>query len=371
MNLRGAFPKGFAEKQFKRHEDRTARIFAMEENVDENMGELFKSLKRIDAYENTLVFFLNDNGPNGPRFVGPHRGSKASIHEGGIRSPLLAHWPAQIPASHRSDLLSAHYDLFPTIIDAAGVRKPDTLRIDGVSILGALKGAKVERSNRGIFLQWHRGDHPVPYRNGAIVTERYKLLWPNYGGQFAPKNHGPQLYDLKADPKETNNLVEKKPDVFRSLKRRYDLWFSDVSSTRPNNYDPPRIHVGNPKEILTVLTRQDWRYRGPMGKGWNQNARGHWLIHVEKRGAYDVKIIFSENAQAGQLNFQIGKTRRSAKVAANGKEANLKGCSLPLVTSRLMPFSSMAIWNAECIRSTFRHRKAESRETIAGPKHHR
>lgn len=328
MNLRGTFPKGFPDRQFKRHEDRTARIFAMEENVDENVGKLFKNLKQIGAYENTLVFFLNDNGPNGPRFVGSHRGSKASIYEGGIRSPLLAHWPAKIPAGHTSDLLSAHYDVFPTILEAANVTKPADLKLDGVSILPDLQGRKMERANRGIFLQWHRGDVPVPYRNGAIVTGRYKLLWPNYGGEFAPKNHGPELYDLKADPKETKNLVSAKPEVFRNLKKRYDHWFSDVSSTRPNNYDPPRIHIGNPKERTTVLTRQDWRYRGPIGKGWTPDAHGHWLVTVEKRGKYDVRIIFSENDKPGQLSFQMGKVKRSAKVVANGREARFKGVAL-------------------------------------------
>lgn len=327
-NLRGTFPKGFPERQFKRHEDRTARIFAMEENVDDNVGKLFSSLKTLGASENTLVLFLNDNGPNGPRFVGPHRGSKASIYEGGIRSPLLAVWPRKIPAGTKSDLLSAHYDVLPTILEAAGVKKPAGLKLDGVSILAAMRGAKVERSNRGIFLQWHRGDYPVPYRNGAIVTERYKLLWPNYSGEIPPKNHAPQLFDLKADPKEQNNLATSKPDILKRLKKRYDIWFSDVSATRPNNYDPPRIRIGNPKERMTVLTRQDWRYRGPLGKGWTSDARGHWLVTVEKRARYDVRIIFSEHQQAGQLTLQIGKVKRTSEVTANGGEVRFKG--LPL-----------------------------------------
>ncbi|RMD61813.1 MAG: arylsulfatase, partial [Alphaproteobacteria bacterium] len=222
LDLRGAFPKEFPERQFKRHEDRTARIFAMEENIDENVGKLFAELKRMGAYENTLVFYLNDNGPNGPRRVGPHRGAKGTIYEGGIRSPLLAVWPKQIPAGTKSDLLSAHYDVFPTILEAAGVEKPAGVKLDGVSLLPALRGQRVERTDRGIFLQWHRGDYPVPYRNGAIITERYKLLWPNYGGEIPPKNHGPELYDLKADPKETRNLASSHPEIFKRLKRRYD-----------------------------------------------------------------------------------------------------------------------------------------------------
>jgi len=306
--------------------DTTARVYAMEENIDENVGRLFARLKKIGAYENTLVMYLNDNGPNGPRFVGPHRGNKGQIAEGGIRSPLLAHWPAKIPAGQKSDLLSAHYDVFPTVLAAAGVKKPAGLKIDGLSMLDAMRGAKVKRGDRGIFLQWHRGDHPVPYRNGGIVTERYKLSWPNFGN-FAPPNHGPELYDLKTDPGETRNLAKAKPDVLKRLKRRYDFWFSDVSATRPNNFDPPRIHIGNDAERTTVLTRQDWRYPGA-GNGWAREAKGHWLVTVERGGAYDIKVLCSEENVVGELELAVGKVTRKAAVAANATEVSLRNVML-------------------------------------------
>ncbi|MBG88211.1 MAG: arylsulfatase [Verrucomicrobiales bacterium] len=321
----------FPDKQYERRKDTTARIFAMIENVDQNVGRLFKHLKKIDAHDNTLVFFLNDNGPNGPRFVGPHRGNKGQIYEGGIRSILLAHWPRSIRAGTTSDAISAHYDLFPTILAAAGAKKPKGLKIDGMSILPHLKGQKVERIDRTLFLQWHRGNEAEPYRNGAAVTQRYKLLWPNFG-KFAPKNHGPQLYDLIADPKESKNLAAEKPDLLKRLKRRYDVWFSDVSSTRPNNYDPPRIHIGNPRETTTVLTRQDWRFRGPNG-AWGRNDRGHWLVTVERAGLYDVKVLFAEDQHPETLGLEFvagrsGKVKKSAKVAAKSKQHIFKSVRL-------------------------------------------
>jgi arylsulfatase A-like enzyme len=314
------------DKLYERKKDQTARIFAMIENVDQNVGRLFAHLKKIGAYDNTLVFFLNDNGPNGQRFVGPHRGNKGQIHEGGIRSILLAHWPKSLPAGHTSDAIAAHYDLFPTILDATATKKPAGLKLDGISILSHLKQIKAKRVARTLFLQWHRGNEPVPYRNGAAVTQRYKLLWGNYG-TYAPKTHGPELYDLIADPMESKNLAEEKPDILKRLKRQYDGWFSDVSSTRPNNYDAPRIHIGNPKETTTVLTRQDWRFRGPKG-GWNRNDRGHWQVNVERAGDYRIKVLFAADKAPEQLTIQVGKASRKSKVRANSKEYTFAKVSL-------------------------------------------
>ncbi len=315
LDVGGTLANPMAAKRNPKVRDQTERVCAMIENIDQNVGRLFEHLKKIGAYENTLVFFLNDNGPNGQRFVGPHRGSKGQIAEGGIRSPLIAHWPGKIPAGLKSSAIAAHYDVFPTVLEAARVKKPDDLRLDGISILGPLT-SKVKWADRSIFLQWHRGDHPVPYRNGAVITTRYKLSWPNYGGEFAPKKHGPELYDLVSDPGEKNNLVETKPDIYRQLKRRYDVWFADVSATRPDNFEPPRIHIGNPKERTTVLTRQDWRY-SDYGNGWARNAQGHWLVTVEQAGDYEVKVLFSPETKPGDLTVKFGRRMVAADPGPN------------------------------------------------------
>jgi arylsulfatase A-like enzyme len=314
-------------RQGARHIDTTARVYAMEENIDSNVGRLMARLKEIGAHENTLVMYLNDNGPNGPRFVGPHRGSKASIYEGGIRSPLLAHWPKRLPAGTTVDRLSAHYDVFPTALEAAGVASPKGVKIDGESLLPAMLG-KEQRGDddRAVFLQWHRGDQPVPYRNGAVVTRRYKLLWGNFN-EFAPPNHGPELYDLANDPGERRNLAAVEPEILVRLKRRYDLWFSDVSATRPDNFDPPRIHIGNAAEPETVLTRQDWRHTGK-GNGWARDAVGFWLVTVEQGGGYDIRVLCSAETAPGELLIEIGTVKRTVAVPGNATEVTVPSVAL-------------------------------------------
>ncbi|MCA9015399.1 MAG: arylsulfatase, partial [Planctomycetaceae bacterium] len=295
--------------------DDTARIFSMIENIDQNIGKLFQHLKKIGAYENTLVLFLNDNGPNGPRFVGAHRGMKGRVNEGGIRSVLVAHWPAELKAGTVNDRIAAHYDVFPTILAATGVEKPEALKLDGVNVLPLLKNQAQDWPERALFLQWHRGDEPTPRTNAAVVTQNYKMT-------FSKENEPGKLFDLTQDPAENKDLAGKKAKLAQKLTRQYNDWFADVSSTRPDNYAPPRIHVGNPKEPTTVLTRQDWRYAGPQGKGWTRDARGNWLVTVEQAGSYDIKVQFQkqEDRVSTELTVQVGDDQFQAKVPANQSE---------------------------------------------------
>ncbi|QDT95590.1 Arylsulfatase precursor [Gimesia aquarii] len=316
MDLTDAY--GFdmnSRRKNKKQFDRTSRVFSMIENIDQNIGKLFQRLKKIGAYENTLVLFLNDNGPNGPRFVGAHRGMKGGVNEGGIRSVLVAHWPDQLKAGAVNEQIAAHYDLFPTILTATGVEKPKTLDLDGVNILPLLKNEAANWPDRSLFLQWHRGDQPTPHTNAAVVTQNFKMT-------FSKQNEPGKLFDLRNDPAEKRDLSSEKPALAKDLTRQYDTWFADVSSTRPDNYAPPRIHVGNAKEPTTVLTRQDWRYAGPKGKGWTRDARGHWLIHIEQGGSYDIKVQFKkqQDQKEAELTVSVGKDQFHAKVPADSSE---------------------------------------------------
>ncbi len=322
MDLTDAYGFNLNQKRKnKKQFDKTARIFSMIENIDQNIGKLFQHLKKIDALENTLVLFLNDNGPNGPRFVGSHRGSKASVQEGGIRSVLLAHWPAQLKAGTVNDQIAAHYDIFPTILAATNVKKPQALKLDGVNILPLLKNQSQNGPDRTLFLQWHRGDQPAPHTNAAVVTQNYKMT-------FSRPDEPGKLFDLRNDPAENKDLSNEKPTLAKDLLRQYDAWFKDVSSTRPDNYAPPRIHIGNSKEPTTVLTRQDWRYNGPTGKGWTRNASGHWLVTVEQSGPYDIKVQFDQSKNQTDLTVNAGTDHFHAKVPAGKSEYVFKNVPL-------------------------------------------
>jgi hypothetical protein len=139
-----------------------------------------------------------------------------------------------------------------------------------------------------------------------------------------------ELYDLSADPRESKNLYATERAVAMRLQAEYDRWFDDVGGTRPNNYAPPRIHVGSPRESETALTRQDWR-----GGTWQANSIGHWELHVLRDGPYDVDVLFDARATSEQLFLRIGdvKIRRDVKPGADS--VSLAGVKLPTGDQRI------------------------------------
>ncbi|MDA1276674.1 MAG: arylsulfatase, partial [Verrucomicrobia bacterium] len=96
-----------------------------------------------------------------------------------------------------------------------------------------------------IFIQTHRGNVPVRYHHFAVRNQRWKLVHPTGFGRLAPRDDVPcELYKMAVDPREEKNLAVQYPGVVAQLKDAYDIRFDDVSTTRPDNYDPPRIVVG-------------------------------------------------------------------------------------------------------------------------------
>ncbi len=311
--------------------DKLARIAAMITDVDANVGRLFAKLEALQLTDNTLVMFLVDNGPNSRRYVGKLRGKKTEVHEGGVRSPLWMHWPGKLKAGYSRDELAAHIDVMPTIVDACQVDPPRELNLDGRSLLPLLLGTDVDWSNRTLVIQSHRGDQPTRYGNFMIRNQQWKLLHSSGFGQ--EHLSGPpkfELYDLHIDPGETKNLIDAKPRIAARLQRAYDKWFDDVSSTRPDNYAPPRIHIGTPHENPTVLTRQDWR-----GGTRAKDSVGYWELHIAQTGVYDVHCVFDPGTLDETVRLTIGSSSHDTEVSAGSKSCQFKGVRLVAGDTRL------------------------------------
>lgn len=311
-------------RKLEQERDRLARIAAMITNVDQNVGNLFDKLNAWGITENTLVIFLVDNGPNSRRFVGPWRGSKTQVHEGGVRSPLWLHWPDKLRAGLQRDELSAHIDLMPTILDACGVAQPSGLALDGRSLLPLLLGTKADWSDRTIVIQSHRGDQPVRYHNFMIRDKRWKLLHASgFGRTKFSGNPQFELYDLINDPGESRDLAGERRQVLARLQAAYDRWFDDVGSTRPDNYAPPRIHVGSEAENPTVLTRQDWR-----GGSWAAHAIGYWELLVVKPRKFEVELLFDPGRVDERVTLKLGPVVHRKTISAGDTSCLFSGITL-------------------------------------------
>ena len=315
-------------QRLEKENEKLARIAAMITNIDQNVGRLFAKLKGLGILENTIVIYLNDNGPNSVRFVGDMRGMKTAVDDGGIRSPLLFHWPAKVKAGSSSDSLSAHIDLLPTILDACGVDVPAGHKVDGRSFLPLLTGERKGLPQRQVVLQTHRGNKPQQYHHFAIHEHPWKLVHPSgFGKESFAGEPKLELYNLSNDPRQKNDLAGDRQDVAARLKTAYEAWFKDVSSTRPDNFAPPRIVIGTKHEMRSVLTRQDWRHAS--GQPWAGNSNGVWLIETLEAGDYEIELIFKGDHPAGQATISAGSFTRKIDIPASQERGHTTTIRLP------------------------------------------
>ncbi len=259
--------------------DHTTKAYGMITNIDDNLGRLFQAVDDLGLRDNTIVIFLTDNGPNGLRYRAGLHSYKGSVHEGGIRTMFYVRWPAALKAGHKVEDVCAHIDVLPTLAEACGASIPDDLKLDGRSFLPLLTQQETEWPERNLYFQWHRGQKPIPYLGFTVRGPRYKLLYtgdsqdgPTYTTPRAVPAEIPfELYDLAADPSETNNLAAEHPEIVASLRADYDAWLADVIGDQ--DFAIPPIIIGTPHEDVTVLTRQDFA--------------GGWTLGVEQPGAFE------------------------------------------------------------------------------------
>jgi arylsulfatase A-like enzyme len=297
------FPTKGRPVEGKRDDDTTRRVYAMVTNFDRAFGRLLKKLDDLKLSDNTIVLFLTDNGTAIADYNVGLRGRKGTVYDGGIRTVGLVRWPERLKAGTETNVLSAHIDLAPTLLAAAGVSPPSEVALDGVNLLPWLTAERTDQPDRTLHFQWHRGDVPQEGRCFAVKTPRWKLVQPDGVPDNAkPPYRTPELYDIAADPYEEHDVAGEFPDVAKDLRERHRAWFADVSSTR--GYDPPRIELGTPHEKTTSLTRQDWR--GPQA-GWTPKSVGEWLITSKEPHQSRVVIRFAKSS-TGTASLQVGAT---------------------------------------------------------------
>ncbi len=213
---------------------------AVVEELDTFVGDVRHSLEQRGLADSTVLLFMSDNGglenydlDLGGRVTSnaPLRGEKGSLYEGGIRVPFLLHWPDRI-ASHQSDnWLAADYDLFPTLLDIAGIEFDTPL--DGRSFLPEMLGETPE-DQRPIFFHYPHYHHDRPA--SAMITQDWKLIEFLDGGE-------PELYWLANDSSETKNLAAEQPERLQRMRDQLQQWHQSVGARMPvpnPNYDPTR-----------------------------------------------------------------------------------------------------------------------------------
>ena len=299
-------------------DEQIAKVYGMVTNMDENIGRVLARLEELKLAEDTIVIFLTDNGPAGRRYNGGMRGAKGTVYEGGIRVPFFLRWPRMVKPGAQIDRLAAHIDVAPTLLAACGARAPQGVTLDGRSLMPLLRADRGPWPDRTLFFQWHRGDEPELYRSCAARNQRWKLV------------DGKELYDLASDPAEAKDVAAEHPDLVAELRRQYEEWFKDVSSTR--GYAPSRIQLGTKFENPVILTRQDWR--GPRA-GWAKDSLGHWEVLVTEKALYEISVQMAPAASDGEVRFRSNGAALEAKVARGATESALGTAEIPAGPGRL------------------------------------
>lgn len=193
-----------------------AAFAAMVTHLDDQIGDLMKLLNDLDIDNNTIVIFTSDNGPHkegghDPDFFNSSaqlRGYKRDLYEGGIRVPMIVRWPGRIKPGTTTDHISAFWDVLPTFAEIADVNPPQ--EIDGISFLPTLLG-DANKQKQHEYLYWEFYEHGGKQ---AVRKGDYKAVRLNVKTNL---NAPLELYNLKADPSEKNNISDKHPDIVKEM----------------------------------------------------------------------------------------------------------------------------------------------------------
>jgi arylsulfatase A len=225
---------------------------AMVEAMDQSLGRVIEKLEALDLAEDTIVIFFSDNGGMAAMNVGnpqrragrekiddffsganlPLRGAKGWLYEGGIRVPCIIKWPGKSKPGGVSDEPIVSNDLYPTLLEMAGLPALPEQTLDGVSLVPLLKGKPIERE----AIYWHfphYSNHGMQSPGGAIRVGEWKLLEYFENGTV-------QLFNLRDDIGEQHDLAASQPDRAEELRRKLHAWRTSVGATMmaPNaDYD--------------------------------------------------------------------------------------------------------------------------------------
>lgn len=219
--------------------------------VDRAFGKLIQGLKEQGVFDNTLIVFTSDNGPeewmryNGCReqhgSVGPLRGYKLDVFEGGIRVPFIVSWPAMIKSGRESNTAVSALDLLPTFSQLAGGKLPDDLVLDGCDISAHLKNGGEIIRNKPLFWFYSsaRGYASYAMRDGdytMIASRRGKRFYPGapiknierYPVIMTSQPRWHELYRVSDDLLQINNLKSEQQEVFEKMSKQLDVRWNEI-----------------------------------------------------------------------------------------------------------------------------------------------
>ena len=271
-------------------------FYGMITNIDENMGKLMHQLESKGIADNTILIFMTDNGTsNGAGvkldrdgfkvkgFNAGMRGSKVSMYEGGHRVPFLIRWPDRgISGGRDVDDLTAHVDLFPTLVEALQLKGADSLDFDGVSLLDRLSDKGKKMKDRILITDNQRNLIPEKWKMSSTMKGKWRLI------------NGKRLYNIATDPEQRKNIAHLHSELVAELQEAYEEWWESLQPRFDKWQHITLCHKTEPMTIISAMemvpdseeSKTIWRQEHVRDQITNFKGTGFYNVMVEEKGRY-------------------------------------------------------------------------------------
>lgn len=307
--------------------DFNACAYGMVENIDDNVGRVLATLDSLELSENTIFIFTTDNGPNGWRYNGGMKGRKAWVDEGGIRVPFFIKYPdGKLTGGRTLKELAAHIDILPTLLDLADLTVPDSLQLDGKSLLPVLLDSTANWPERNIYT-FPIANHLKPYP-GSVRNNQYRLVFE--------RDSSITLYDMLKDPGQKEDIAALHPGIVEELSQSYLKLYAGVTAA---GTAPPPIPLGYPESPVTRLPAPEAHLEGGVhfivDPGWandwvtnwgSEQDQVSWALQNETAGSYQVSILYAcpEVAVGSTFELWIGDRLQKTFVISEAHAPDFK-----------------------------------------------
>ena len=319
----------------EKEKEMARRVYAMVDNIDENIGLILQKLDDLKLAENTIVIFMTDNGPQQTRYNAGMHGLKATVYRGGIRVPFYLRYPSRFTGDKDVELNAAHIDLLPTLAHLCNAKVPKDRKIDGKDLVPAMDGQQVDWKNRSLFFYWTRR-YPELYNNIALQIGSDKLVGNT---DYNANTDQFELFDVNKDPYELDNRVNKDPVLAQRIRDELEKQTKELVNSE-NLLHQPRIVIGSKFENPTYLNRND--ATGRPASNSQEDQYGFWKVSL-REGTYNIRFKFSQPLKAnGKLYLETGTfIHQKANQLINADVIEMKNVKFLSMDCDFIPFYSI------------------------------
>lgn len=270
------------QQAYEEHDFFTRTYYGAVSAMDREIGRLRTALKDAGVADNTVLWFMSDNGPESllditPGETGGLRGRKRSLHEGGIRVPGIIEWPARIEPGTTTDIPAVTSDILPTVLEWAGAELPTERLLDGKNLNGILFGDESSRN------------FPIGFESAyqmAWIDDQYKLVYApvldhatrrkGFAGQNPAASVDFELFDIVQDPSESTDLADEYPGIVSRMTDELLRWRESVRYSI-NLDESQAIHaLSAPAKHSDGDRQQRWLFLGD-----SITQAGHYVDYIE------------------------------------------------------------------------------------------